>query len=272
MTTKRPFIPLLSLVLLLAAGGGTLLALTSDNHSNTIDAASTEPGSASLEEPTGANSTEQPVASSPTEPQPETQRSAQQAQTPQRSPSQTQSPQAPPQAGYDTTVIPGERVGPITRSTTRQDLAALFGEQQLIDITVPVGEGFTEPGVEIALDDGLTLSLIWTDATQSGVREVRDLGPAWRTSEGVYVGMPLSEFEQVAGEFEFYGFGWDYGGTVLLDSSRLAQYDGDLILRMAIDSSQPYQALSGDSQYSSANGGLEALNPYIDEMIVTLTP
>ena len=100
MTTKRPFIPLLSLVLLLAAGGGTLLALTSDNHSNTIDAASTEPGSASLEEPTGVNSTEQPVASSPTEPQPETQRSAQQAQTPQRSPSQTQSPQAPPQAGY----------------------------------------------------------------------------------------------------------------------------------------------------------------------------
>ncbi|MGF1514720.1 MAG: hypothetical protein ACFB5Z_13645 [Elainellaceae cyanobacterium] len=279
MTTKPPFIPLISLVLLIAAGGGTLFALsTSNRQSDTLreTPAVTEPKAAepTLTEPAPPElplrRDTPPVnptpSEAPTAQNPRTQ--APQTQAPQTKPNRTQ----PAPAGYDTTIVPGERVGPITRNTSRQDLVDLFGEQQLVDMEVHVGEGFTEPGVEIALDDGHTLSLIWTDDTQSGVREVRTLGPAWQTPEGIHVGMPLEGFKQVAGDFEFYGFGWDYGGTVVLDSTRVAQYADNLTVRMAVDGSQPTQALLGDTQYSSINSGLEALDPYIDEMIVTLTP
>ncbi|MGB3613900.1 MAG: hypothetical protein WBA10_08915 [Elainellaceae cyanobacterium] len=178
----------------------------------------------------------------------------------------------------DTTVVPGEHVGPITPTTSRQDLADLFGEERLTDTAVDVGEGLTEAGTEITLSDDETLSILWVDSTQSRVQEVRELGPMWQTPEGIHVGMPLDELQQVAGTFEIYGFGWDYGGTVLLNNSRVAQYDGTLILRLAIDQGaaeaypQAYQAVIGETPYASTNQGFDSLDPYVSEMIVTLTP
>ncbi|MEO0406299.1 MAG: hypothetical protein AAF289_03005 [Cyanobacteria bacterium P01_A01_bin.135] len=183
---------------------------------------------------------------------------------------------AAPEPAVDTTIIPGERLGPITRQTSRDQLANLFGEENLEDTQVDVGEGLTESGTNITLANGETISVLWTDASQSDVLEVRQLGPQWQTPEGIHVGMSLEELKSVAGSFEILGFGWDYGGTVLLDNSQVDQYANDLILRLAVDDasakSQAYQTLIGDTPYPSTDSRFNEMDAYVDEMIVVLTP
>ncbi|HEY9815705.1 MAG TPA: hypothetical protein V6D20_07890 [Candidatus Obscuribacterales bacterium] len=177
----------------------------------------------------------------------------------------------------DTTVIPGERVGPITRDTNRQQLAAIFGEDQLRDEAIAVGEGFEEPGTWVELEEGRSLAIIWTDETRSRPFEVRELGPAWHTPEGVHTGMDLAELKQVLGDFQFYGFAWDYGGTIQLDNSRLDAYRNVLYLRMRLshDEMSLYEGdypIMGDTLFPSDHPRLDEVEPVVHSMIVVLNP
>jgi hypothetical protein len=183
-----------------------------------------------------------------------------------------------PDALTDTTVIPGERVGPVTRDTSREALAQLFGEDNLTDEEVSVGEGFTQPGTVVDLGEERSFSIVWTDESRSQPQEVRDLGSAWTTPQGIGVGTPFSELQQKLGAFELYGLGWDYGGTVAFEDSKLSQYQDLLILRVqpteesAKNSSSALQAVSGDSLFPSSDPNFQDLDLEVAEMIVYLTP
>ncbi|MEL6384126.1 MAG: hypothetical protein AAFQ89_17065 [Cyanobacteria bacterium J06626_18] len=178
----------------------------------------------------------------------------------------------------DTTVVPGERVGPVTLATTREDLAAIYGEDALEDTEIPVGEGFTEPGTTVNAGSAQAFSILWTDATQTQPATIRDFGPAWQTPEGLKLGTSFSELKSTAGNFSLFGLGWDYGGTVILEESNLANYDGLLLLRLRPDSEaikqfpDAYQAVSGDKLLSSEDPNFSSLSLSVDEMIVYLTP
>jgi hypothetical protein len=176
----------------------------------------------------------------------------------------------------DTKIIPGERVGPITSTTTRQELAEQFGETRLTDEEINIGEGFTESGTRVNLGPEYSFTVIWTDATQSRPLEVRNLGTAWETPQGIGIGTSFSELQQVLGNFELYGFAWDYGGTVLLDGTQLAEYAPFLIMRVQpasnveTQNTADYQAVTGDTVYASSNPHFQALNLTVEEMIVGL--
>lgn len=178
----------------------------------------------------------------------------------------------------DTTVVPGERVGPITRETTRADLAEAFGETNLKDETVGLGEGETEAGTIVYPNSERSLTVIWTDDSRSKLGAVINLGPAWKTPEGIGVGMPFSELQNKLGEFQLYGFDWDYGGTVVLENSQLAKYDGLLILRVepAADASEKspshYEAVIGDQLFPSTDPNFQNLGVKVGEMAVSLDP
>lgn len=178
----------------------------------------------------------------------------------------------------DTLVIPGERVGPITRNTTRQDLAKLFGKELLSDRPIVIGEGSTVPGTLVDLGPVRSFSVVWADNTRTKAIEVRNLGSDWRTPQGISVSTPLSQLQQKLGEFQFYGFGWDYSGTVLLEGTKLSQYQKTLILRLRTaqnatkKSPKDYQAVLGERKFSSNNPHLSALGITVGEMIVLLFP
>jgi hypothetical protein len=178
----------------------------------------------------------------------------------------------------DTLVIPGERVGPITRNTTRQDLAKLFAKELLSDRPVGIGEGATVPGTFVDLGPARSFSVVWADNTRTKAVEVRNLGSDWRTPQGISVSTPLSQLQQKLGKFQFYGFGWDYSGTVLLEGTKLSQYQKTLILRLrtapaaAKKSPKDYQAVLGDGKFSSNNPKLSSLGITVGEMIVRLAP
>jgi hypothetical protein len=171
-------------------------------------------------------------------------------------------------------VIPGERVGPITAETTREDLVAMFGADNVRDEDIHVGEGFFEPGTILELEDGRSLSLLWTDETRTEIAAVKDFGPAWHTPEDIGIGTSFTELQSKLGEFELYGLAWDYGGTVVLEDSQLDQYDGLLILRLQPDpeaqerSPNAWQAVAGDELFSSSNPNFQDLGLTVGEMIV----
>jgi hypothetical protein len=88
----------------------------------------------------------------------------------------------------------------------------------------------------------------------------------------------LSELRKKLGNFKLYGLGWDYGGTILLDSSKLSRYQGKLILRVDAAPNayekfpNDYQAVSGDSTFSSSNRHWKPLGITLTEIIVVLNP
>ncbi len=182
----------------------------------------------------------------------------------------------PPAAPAAHLVIPGEQVGLIQQNTDRQALAAIFGDDQLIDEEIAIGEGFYEPGTRVNLGDGRSLTVIWTDNTRSRPLEIRNLDSQWQTPEGIHIGQSVSDLEAAIGEFQFYGFAWDYGGTVLMESSKLAHYQGLLFLRLRPTNDaflyNGENAIVGDILYPSDHPDLETLDAIVNDMIVVLNP
>ncbi|WP_414518424.1 hypothetical protein [Nostoc sp. PCC 9305] len=179
----------------------------------------------------------------------------------------------------DTLIIPGERVGPITRKTTKQDLVKLFGASRLVDKTISGAEGIgTFAATQLNLNQGRSLLVVWSDNTRTKPLDVRNLGSAWRTREGIGIGTPLSELRKKLGNFKLYGLEWDYGGTILLDSSKLSRYQGKLILRVNAASNayekfpNDYRSVLGDSTFSSTNPHWKPLGIRLAEIIVVLNP
>lgn len=178
----------------------------------------------------------------------------------------------------DTTVIPGEKFGPVMPNTSRQDLEELFGAEVLSDESVDVGEGMTETATRVNLEDGYSFSVVWADDSRSAPLEIRDIGPSWTMPEGIQIGSSFSELQSSLGAFELFGVGWDYGGTVVLDNTSLDAYKEMMIVRLQPDmqaqTAHPgaMEAVMGDELYKSDNPNFETLNMSVNEIIVILNP
>ncbi|HIK41714.1 hypothetical protein [Thermoleptolyngbya sp. M55_K2018_002] len=205
-------------------------------------------------------------------------------ESPAASPAASPSPSEPsggaiaqsPAATLDTTIVPGERFGPVTKNTTRQDLAAQFGEANLEDKEIGMGEGETELGTVVNLGPERSFTIIWGNPERTEAAAVMNPGPAWQTPEGIGVGTSFAELQQTLGPFKFYGFDWDYGGTVLLEGTELRDYYGLLVMRLHMDdaartqSASDYQALIGDELFESSNPHAQKLNLTVGELLVSL--
>lgn len=95
----------------------------------------------------------------------------------------------------DTLIVPGERVGQITRTTTKQDLVKLFGASHLVDKTISGAEGMGSfAATQVNLNQGRSLLVVWSDNTRTKPLDVRNLAWAWKTREGIGVGTPLRDY------------------------------------------------------------------------------
>ncbi|MEN8144182.1 MAG: hypothetical protein ABFS14_04450 [Gemmatimonadota bacterium] len=139
-----------------------------------------------------------------------------------------------PVPGHDTwQVLPGERFGPITPTTSEADLRQLLGASAVVSEEIYLAEGFCAAGVRIFPGSPLELELAWVDSARTHPAFVRSriASGAWRTPLGVGVGTTLKELEELRGQpISFSGFGWDYGGGSSWD-----EHTGTLGLRLEID-------------------------------------
>lgn len=174
-------------------------------------------------------------------------------------------------------IVPGERVGQITAATGFEDLAKLYGAERLTNQQFSVGEGELRPATRIDLGETRSLTVIWTNESRTQAEAVSQLGTDWKTAEGIGIDSTLSDLRAALGDFQLYGFGWDYSGTVVLTGTKLAQYDKLLILRLApqpgtIEArSADFEALMGDQLFNSDNPHLQALYPSVNRIIVRLS-
>lgn len=176
----------------------------------------------------------------------------------------------------DYRVVPGQRVGQVTATTSRQQLAEIYGEANLRDVDVPVGEGFTEPGTQVSFGNEPQFSVVWLDASRSRPLMAKDFSADWQTPEGIGVGTSYATLQQRLGNFQIYGFAWDYGGTLSLEGSQLDSYYGLLLLRVepsnaSIEANpEAFQASMGDRLIPSTDPNLAQLDISVSAMMVYL--
>jgi hypothetical protein len=193
------------------------------------------------------------------------------------------------QEANDWLILPGERVGPITATTSEAMLGTLFGAENVEPGDIGIGEGFTEPGAVIyGKDPAKRIEVLWRDAARTVADSVWISGAAsdWKTSEGVSLGTALKDIERLnGGPFRLAGFDWDYSGTIIdCEGGQLkvigctdanGRVQGRLLLlRLSPDVSDATAAehaqVGGEGPFSSGHPVMQALNPRVYQMIVAL--
>ena len=180
----------------------------------------------------------------------------------------------------DRTIVPGERTGPITRTTTLADLRRIYGDARVRVEEVDVGEGETAPGATVFPDDSLQrVQVAFRDSAGTVPRFVTIRGDtsAWHTESGVTLGTRLARLSQLNGRsFVLLGFGWDYAGTVVSwNGGRLAAGDSSgarFIVRLAPTATGPaadslQQEVIGDREYPSDHPAMAGLEPAVYELL-----
>ena len=165
--------------------------------------------------------------------------------------------------------------GPFTRHATHASLVKAFGKDKVALRNVGVGEGETvKASVIFPRDKARRIEVLWIDEkARRKPSEIRiDDTSAGRTTHGITAKMSLADVEALNGKpFKLYGFGFDYGGTVLdWDGGRLAAQNGGCTLslrftmREAADNSGIYgeerSFMSDDAAMSKAAPVVEAIS------------
>jgi hypothetical protein len=137
----------------------------------------------------------------------------------------------------DALVVPGVRVGPVSRTSTEISLIELLGNDA-IKQNVEFGEGESQPGLVIYKDDpSRRLEIVWNRDVPAHPWYVficrSDLTAPpppcrWRTADGVGMGTALKELERLNGKpFTMVIWGSDAGGNVVsFDGGALVSFDG----------------------------------------------
>jgi hypothetical protein len=107
-------------------------------------------------------------------------------------------PAAPASAANDFRIVPGERVGPVTRTTTRDRIAGLFPGAKVSheEMTESPCFGDADPVMTFVEAKGWGLSICWSKGRPSTVLAS---GPRWHAPSGVHPGMTLPQAEQANG-------------------------------------------------------------------------
>ncbi|HEY9824639.1 MAG TPA: hypothetical protein V6D19_04265 [Stenomitos sp.] len=175
----------------------------------------------------------------------------------------------------NTTVVPGQSIGPITLNTSYQDLVKIFGPQRLSDVR-PSDADDTERefGTRINLGPDWSLTIVWTDKTKTKPYQAMDLGPGWKLPADLKEGMPMAQVQQKIGAFQLVGLGGPYGGIIPLQDTALQNYFGKLIVQLTQSPgadkqfASNYQAVSGERLIASTDPNWKPLGMKVKYLIV----
>lgn len=176
-------------------------------------------------------------------------------------------------------IVPGVRVGAITRDAGELDLIRAYGLGNVRKQGIEVGEGIVEQGTVVFPNDPQkSAAILWKDLSNNRMPEriqITGSRSLWRTAEGITLGTSLREIERANGRpFVLTGFGWDYGGTIIgWQRGRLERpftTDGRVILRLRppAGAGRSAGAVTGDREFRSSHKAMQQINPRVYQIIV----
>ncbi|WP_130020251.1 hypothetical protein [Emticicia agri] len=184
--------------------------------------------------------------------------------------------------------IPGEKAGLITSGSSEQQLINKLGKANVsVHDTIYGAEGMFSIGTIIYKGTPNEAHITWKDTLNfkdPAYVEIGFVEPGkenevqWYVTNGVKVGTKLTELEQINGKpFNFSGFGWDYGGSVVdWNGGKLMNADSTSYLSIILAYDYENQALSsvaekvmGDQSFESKNPHAQKLNPFVAHFIIS---
>jgi hypothetical protein len=100
----------------------------------------------------------------------------------------------------DWLIVPGQRVGPVTRATTRAELDSLFGRDNVHDGRFEGGDVPEAATVVMSSDSSAALAITWEREHPATIHICFETqsGPCrWRTASGIRIGLPIRELENL---------------------------------------------------------------------------
>jgi len=185
----------------------------------------------------------------------------------------------------DWLIVPGQRVGPISATTTRADLDALFRKENVQERNLDISEGPEVATVVFGDEPSAALAVTWDREHVSTIHICfrTQTGPCrWRTASGIRIGLPMQELQKLNEKpFQVAGYGFDGQGAVT--SWRHGQLEedpsacGHLVVRltpaaellgrsMSKEEASLLKQLQGDKPYSSNYLPLLELNPIVSAL------
>lgn len=163
--------------------------------------------------------------------------------------------------------------GPITRQSDEAALRRIFGDANMRQDRIQIGEGETLPGTVLYPDDSSRqLMILWSDTIGRRLPSrliVRGDSSRWSLKPGISLGTTLEQLEQLNGRpFTLAGFGWDYSGVVIdWRGGRLATSAGRAKVYVSPPPSKfsdpAYSRVLGDNDYASDLPAMKELQPAV---------
>ena len=168
--------------------------------------------------------------------------------------------------------------GPFARNSSHAKLVQTFGQQNVREGSIYLGEGESSPGSIIYPNDlRIKIEITWKDTVK--FEKINWLyirkDSKWRLGNGMRIGSSLDEVERLNGKpFKLSGFGWDYSGAVrswqdgFLDTGL-----GDCTISARFDPAenllpQVTKKILGDREILSSNSDMQATRPAIYLLLV----
>lgn len=170
----------------------------------------------------------------------------------------------------DTLLLVG---GPITREADEAAIRRIFGDANVRQERIQIGEGETRPGTVLFPDDSSRqLMILWSDTVRRRLPSrliLRGDSSRWSVPPGISLGTTLERLEELNGRpFELAGFGWDYSGVVtdwrggsLASPARNAFVY--LLPPPSTYSTPEYSRVLGDKGYASDLPAMRRLRPAV---------
>ena len=176
----------------------------------------------------------------------------------------------------DDWLVTGEKVGKITKNTTKQDLITLFGKQNVVDEKEIYANGDVPPfaGVIVFKNEPNELEIVWDEKHKNkkiSFIMIRGTGSKWHTKQGIQVGIPLTQLNTLNGKpFEFSGLDWDYGGYINnWQKGNLQVLENAISLRLSSEGNTDSRFI-GDQTCKSDAKGIEKLRIFVGELSISL--
>lgn len=169
----------------------------------------------------------------------------------------------------DSTVVPGERVGPVERGMTLAGFKSLLldGKTKAVYEDLLGGEGSTIPGAILFKGTDREIQVVFNpDGDEKEILEVRIVGKGWKIPGGLNRGVGLETVEKANEKpYKVAGFGWDYGGYADFSGGKL---EGKISVRFKPGTKEYPDTLAGDHLIASDDAALKKNKPVVEELSV----